>query len=274
MTETAPTRTRVPADVDLLRLGHENFIEAFRAVARALPAGRIEEDRERVCIASGIPGPEFNPVFLRPAASDPYRAIQKAREFMEGVKVTSWRLVALPGGTSNPSQAAEAVGLLPSGGLPGMLLSPFPSHSPTVPRGVRILAAHDPEVWNTMVRIGLTGFGTVAPDDVDTFLPFDGHRTVRGYVAYLKNRPLGTSMAMDFGSITGVYFVSVLPEARGKGVGGALTMRAALDGREKGCLASYLQSSDMGFNLYRKLGFRHLATYNVWIKGDTTEESA
>ena len=47
-------------DLELLARGHENYIEAFRRVAHALPAGTVEEDGDCVYIRTGLPGPGFN----------------------------------------------------------------------------------------------------------------------------------------------------------------------------------------------------------------------
>lgn len=261
---TGASTPRGSTERELLKLGHENFIEAFRRVARALPSGRIEEDRDCVCIASGLAGPEFNPVFLSPTASDPFRSIRAASGFMERAGVPAWRLVVLSGRGSDASGAARSAGLVPRRTLPGMLLCPIPPAVRPTPPELRVVLATDRELWETMVRVGLVGFGGEAPEDVDTILPYPGHATARGYVAYWGDRPVGTSLAIDHAGIAGVYFVSALPEARRKGVGAAVTLRAAVDGLAAGCRASYLQSSEMGFNLYRTLGYRHLATYQEW----------
>ena len=51
----------------------------------------------------------------------------------------------------------------------------------------------------------------------------------------------------------------------GGGSGAALTWRAAADGRAEGCLASALQSSEEGFPVYRRMGYRHVTDYQTWV---------
>jgi predicted GNAT family acetyltransferase len=60
--------------------------------------------------------------------------------------------------------------------------------------------------------------------------------------------------------------VATLPEARGKGIGAVLTLGPLLDAREMGYRIGILQSSEMGFNVYKKLGFRHLCQIEYFHK--------
>jgi predicted GNAT family acetyltransferase len=64
--------------------------------------------------------------------------------------------------------------------------------------------------------------------------------------------------------IAGVYTVATLPEFRGRGLGEALTWRAALDGLVEDCVAASLQASRMGFPIYARMGFRHVVDYETW----------
>jgi ribosomal protein S18 acetylase RimI-like enzyme len=55
-----------------------------------------------------------------------------------------------------------------------------------------------------------------------------------------------------------MYCVATLPEARGKGIGAAVTLKPLQEARAAGYRVGVLQSSELGFNVYKKLGFRHL----------------
>jgi predicted GNAT family acetyltransferase len=59
--------------------------------------------------------------------------------------------------------------------------------------------------------------------------------------------------------------VATLPEARGNGIGAALTLKPVQDAREMGYRVGTLQSSEMGFNIYKKLGFWHLCQIENFI---------
>jgi len=65
--------------------------------------------------------------------------------------------------------------------------------------------------------------------------------------------------------VAGIFAVSTLPEARGRGIGTALTVAPLVDAREAGYRVGTLQASDMGYPIYRKLGFQDVCQYNLYI---------
>ena len=117
------------------------------------------------------------------------------------------------------------------------------------------------------MNVGLRGFGGTAPRDTDEVLPFTEGRGWRGYVGFAGKTPVATSIGFSHLGIGGVYFVATLPKFRGKGYGRALTEQAAVDARREGCRASCLQSSQMGYPVYARLGYRTITSYSQWLAG-------
>ena len=68
-------------------------------------------------------------------------------------------------------------------------------------------------------------------------------------------------MIVTTGSVVGIYFVTTLEQHRGKGYGQALTWAAVSGGCDRGCSLASLQSSQLGFSVYRRMGFAHVNDY-------------
>lgn len=93
--------------------------------------------------------------------------------------------------------------------------------------------------------------------------PFLHDDDIRLFTAYVDGRPAGNSLAIRSGDVSGVYGVGVPPHLRGRGIGGAVTWAAVHAGREWGCDLVVLQSSEMGFGVYRRMGFEVLTRYEM-----------
>ena len=124
---------------------------------------------------------------------------------------------------------------------------------------VRVVA--DEESMHIWANLFVKGYGL--PSDwedtvFDLWMKFGFDLPIRNYLGYLNGKPVSTSTLFNGGGAAGIYCVSTLPAARGKGIGSALTLKPLMEARDRGYRIGVLQSSAMGFNVYKKLGFRHL----------------
>jgi GNAT superfamily N-acetyltransferase len=79
----------------------------------------------------------------------------------------------------------------------------------------------------------------------------------RMFVGYMDNKPVATNMLFNGAGVASVYAVAVVPSARGKGIGGAITLKPLLEARDKdGYKYGVLFSTEMGVKVYERIGFR------------------
>lgn len=78
------------------------------------------------------------------------------------------------------------------------------------------------------------------------------------YVGYLHGKPVATSILYNGAGVAGIYGVGTLPEARRQSIGAAITLKPLLDAREQGYNHAVLFSSQLGYSVYERLGFREV----------------
>ncbi|WP_433112859.1 GNAT family N-acetyltransferase [Micromonospora sp. CA-246542] len=79
---------------------------------------------------------------------------------------------------------------------------------------------------------------------------------IDGYLYEEAGQALGTGLGMRTHGVVGVFNIAVVPDARGRGLGRAITEKVVRDGIAAGADAAYLQSSALGRPLYESMGFR------------------
>jgi GNAT superfamily N-acetyltransferase len=83
-----------------------------------------------------------------------------------------------------------------------------------------------------------------------------GETPWRMFVGYLDGAPVATNMLFNGAGVASVYAVATLPSARGKGIGGAITLKPLLDARDRGYRHAVLFATEMGVSVYERIGFR------------------
>lgn len=83
---------------------------------------------------------------------------------------------------------------------------------------------------------------------------------IAAFVAYLDDAPVACAMTLVSHGVAGVFYVATVERARRRGLGDALTRIAARAGFELGARAAWLGASEMGAELYRRIGFSDLGT--------------
>ena len=88
---------------------------------------------------------------------------------------------------------------------------------------------------------------------------------IKNYMGFENGRLVAVSTLLISGGVAGIYNVGTLPAARHRGFGRAITMTPLLDARDLGYRVGVLQSSNMGFGLYSKLGFREYCKFGRYL---------
>lgn len=153
--------------------------------------------------------------------------------------------------------------------VPGMALDlRRPLAEAPGPAGLTIERVRDEASFEKVVEVVIAAFGGPGwlRDGLRRFalLGFADGNPQRTYVAHLDGRPVGTSLGFHAGSTLGIYNVAVLPDARGLGIGGAVTRAALQAGADDGCRIAVLESTALGHPIYERLGFRDVAEYRVY----------
>jgi GNAT superfamily N-acetyltransferase len=146
--------------------------------------------------------------------------------------------------------------------VPGMALDlDLLAAGRSLPAGLEIQSVEETAALNTWIDIFAEGYpipeSMKAPllallADLGLGLP------LRHYLGFLDGVPVATSTLYLGAGVAGVMFVATLPAARRRGVGAALTLAPLYEARQLGYHAGVLQSSEMGYPVYRQLGFQHL----------------
>ena len=85
-------------------------------------------------------------------------------------------------------------------------------------------------------------------------------------IGRVDGQPVATALLAQTDETAGIYNVATLAEYRGRGFGEAATWAAVGEGARRGCTHSVLQSSDLGYPVYSRMGFVDVGRY-VQLEG-------
>ncbi|MXZ10002.1 MAG: GNAT family N-acetyltransferase [Gemmatimonadetes bacterium] len=96
---------------------------------------------------------------------------------------------------------------------------------------------------------------------------------VRFYSGMHNGQVVATSMIFLSSGVAGIYFVSVIPELRNRGMGKEMMLRCIYDAQELGYNYCILQATDIGEHLYRSLGFKLCGTLKYFFFPDVSVQA-
>jgi hypothetical protein len=259
--ENGSRSTTPPGDNLLREFGLAEAAAFHQLVAAA--GGRVER-HERLGLTltdAGSPCPFGNVAHLgRPlAAADAAELVDAVRTFYGGAGGGSYLMFA-----TYPTPDLSGLGLV-LGGHPPMMIRPA-GPAPAGPTGLRIdvvddsarLADFERTIIEAYPTVELAPFGSQPRLFADPLL--DSDWTL--YVGYEDDHPVATAAAFVTDHVVAVEMVSSRSECRGRGYGAAITAAAATTRIDR---PSALVSSDLGNNVYRRLGYLPILRYTLWM---------
>ncbi len=259
------------SNVQAIIKANEGNMISFWANYGRLPGGEVQEDGSHIRVTTSVPFPLFNGVY---AAQLTTNGIEPTIQSV----ITHFRSHRLPmfwwvGPSTRPSDLGrhlEAQGFHKGGTVPGMaiLLADLPERTPT-PTDFHIQPVDDLQLIRAWVKV-LTVSNNI-PDavrpaliDLEIQRGIDGPLSPRRYLGYWRGEPVAASACHMDAGVAGLYAVGTLPEARGNGIGAAMSLKPLLDARDNDYKVGILQASGMGEPVYRRLGFKTYCEYRIF----------
>jgi ribosomal protein S18 acetylase RimI-like enzyme len=246
------------SDVDVARSVALNEQELWRDMVRW--SGGLVHEEDGLLFVAG-PSSYLRVAIRLDEAVDGAEAVRRAGEFFAASEGDHIVLVR------EPTDADLAGAALAAGYTPAWTERPMALYDPPEPSPL----AADIDVCAVSSTEQLVDYGRVVADANDdpgererAGLLFHGQTIlaphIEAFVAYVDGAPASCAMTLVSHGVAGVFYVATVERARRRGLGDALTRMAARAGFSLGARAAWLGASDMGAELYRRIGFSDLGT--------------
>lgn len=235
---------------------------AFFSTMRRSTAATVNDSPYGFNWQTNISHPWFNGmVSTQPPAADASQFVNEIVNYFQAHNVTSFTWWLAPHLEPTAwSQHLLAHGFQFNNSTPGMAIDL--SVLPQIPQQpLTIQLVEDQHTLAEWTDIMARGFGMPAEMGTDFLTVFESLGTalpIRCYLGYLNGKPVASSTLFLGAGVAGIYNVATLAEARGQGVGSAMTLAPLYEARDMGYRVGVLQSSDMGYGVYQRLGFQKL----------------
>ena len=276
---TAETILTNPSDAELAAAVEENLFALFRAMA-TLPGSELVEGKQQSCHLAFPSNPMYKGVWrtrLPPGEVD--GVIDETVAWFKARSAPFLFWWTGPGTTPDDlgkrlvargfrSMEAQMEDMLPGMkftelGSPGMVADLHHVNEAALaqaPSGFTIEEVRDEAALYDFKRVVIEGYEIpegMAHGWVQAALGFGiGLTPWKMYLGKLNGEPVATHILFNGAGVVGVYGVATVPSARGKGIGGAITLKPLLEARQLGYRYAVLFSTEMGIHAYERIGFR------------------
>jgi N-acetylglutamate synthase len=241
---------------------HAALYDTWDRLCGALDDARFERRDGYVwTICPQVPLPAFNGVW--PETDTAAAALAGALREIADLELP-YSIQVRRGMTPACEQEAENLGLMLQAETPGMVVRPWELRGVDVP-DLEILKATTADALAQALATAADAFG--APPEVFAALYGLDPAGLDGLIVYLGrvgDEDVSTAVGYTVEGATGIFNVATPSTHRGRGYGAAITTCAVREGFAAGAELAWLQSSDVGYSIYERLGFRTVDTYRVY----------
>ncbi|MGH2680759.1 MAG: GNAT family N-acetyltransferase [Actinomycetota bacterium] len=240
-------------------------LEGERVRAEVVEGGEVLEVDGLLVSLSNLPAPELNGTRVIRSPEDAPTALDAARTVFRARGHPFFGIEIEVGRHPRVEAAIHAAGMRRVDGWTAMAVPVSRLAAERLPAGVEIREVRYERDLAAVRAVETATFGTpheIAEGFVGTRMLRDAR--VRIFTAWLDGEPVGESSAYLLHDTVGIFGVGVVEAARRRGIGVALTMRAARTFEGRTDLA-WLQPSSMARGMYEDLGFRPVSDWEVWI---------
>lgn len=248
-----------------------NMYEFFKPWGRT-PQTELWEDSGLIQVITDMPFDLLNGIFgarLAPERVDAVIEATVARLASRQVPGLWWT-----GPSTQPPDLGrylEGHGFVHRGDTPGMavdLLALETDHPR--PSDLTIERVEDREMLRTWAEVCWVGTGFPKTHqhgfaELELSIGILPDRSRYRYLGFKNGVPVATSAMVLHAGVAGIFAVATLSEARRQGLGTALTLAPLVDAREMGYRVGTLQASEMGFPVYRRLGFQEVCKVGNYL---------
>jgi len=249
----------------------ENLFEYYK-LFRQWTRVEVHDDKHMLWTLSDVPSPFFNNVLnaqIAPNEVDATIEVTITRYRLRNAFINWWIGPATK--PANLGMYLEQHGFVHRGNPPGMAVDLLALNEglPALP-GLVIEQVSDVATlkqWCHVFSVGFGMRGSIEDPLIDLFtsIGLGDQFPIRHYIGWLDGKPVATSQLFLGAGVAGIYDVATVPEARQQGYGTALTLAALLKARSLGYRVGILQSSEMGFGVYYRIGFREYCRLSRYI---------
>lgn len=248
----------------------DNLWSMFSIMGRGT-GGRLVDTPTRLVTEAPVPQPPYNAVLrFRDEGDRPLR--DQAAELLAPMIDRGVAPVWLVHPTTAPGirDTLTDLGLACAEEIFGMSADLADIDPPTLRDDIEIVPFdRDSEhLWLDLVswRYGLS-------DDVSPYLR-DVYRVgldhgTGGLVALVDGEPVSKAVLHRADDVAGIYGVATTEEGRGRGLATHLCATALASARAAGAERTVLHSTPMARELYRRMGYRDVATFEMWAAPDS-----